>query len=137
MIRTLTLDEVLAIHLRVMQRFDDMDQAGVLHPDRLKSAIHRPDAEYFGKELFPTLWEKIGSLTQSIVQEHLFINGNKRTAFACIGMFLEKNGYSLEMSATDAEEMMVSFVMDDRFKGDDGPYQIGSVIEKAWNHGRP
>ncbi|PTX48132.1 death-on-curing family protein [Melghirimyces profundicolus] len=83
---------------------------------RLKSAIQRQDAQYFGKKLFPTPWDKMGALTQSILQEHVFNNGNKRTAFACIGMFLVKNGYSLEMSNEDAEEMMVSFVTEERFK---------------------
>ncbi|WP_093230241.1 Fic family protein [Thermoflavimicrobium dichotomicum] len=36
----------------------------------------------FWQELFPSLWEKTVPLIQAITQNHIFKNGNKRTAFA-------------------------------------------------------
>ncbi|PTM56811.1 type II toxin-antitoxin system death-on-curing family toxin [Desmospora activa] len=128
MIKYLTLNEILAAHIKVMEEFDDIDQAGV-YPERLKSAILRPQAEYLGQELFPTIWDKAGALTQSIIQDHVFNNGNKRTAFACLWLFLKRNGYPLKMSNNDVVDMMVAFTTEDRFKGDNGAKEIGKFIE--------
>ncbi|QKG83041.1 type II toxin-antitoxin system death-on-curing family toxin [Kroppenstedtia pulmonis] len=130
MFKYLSLNDIVTAHLRVMKYTNDMEQAGVLYPERLKSAILRPQAEYFGEELFPTLWDKVGALTQSLIQEHPFNNGNKRTAFACLWLFLNRNGYRLKMSNSDAEEMMVAFTTEDKFKGDDGAKEIGRFLER-------
>lgn len=129
MFKYLSLNDVVTTHLRVMKDTNDMEQAGVLYPERLKSAILRPQ-EYFGEELFPTLWDKVGALTQSLIQEHPFNNGNKRTAFACLWLFLKRNGYRLKMSNSDAEEMMGALTTEDKFKGYDGAKEIGSFLKR-------
>lgn len=129
-IRYLTPTQIIEIHYTVMVEFDDLDQAGVKFEDGFISAALRPQSLYFGKELFPTLWDKVGALIQSIAQGHVFHNGNKRTAFAAAQLFLFINGYRLYMDEKEAEEMMVSFVTDPRFKGEEGAREIGRVIEE-------
>lgn len=126
----LTLEQILQIHCRIMEEYGEGEQAGVMFKDKLLSAVLRPQAKYFGEELFPTIWDKTGALTQSLAQQHPFHNGNKRTAFVVLQVFLRVNGYSFQMPPQDAIEMMVDFVTKEQFKGEDGAKEIGKVIEK-------
>jgi len=129
-INYLSLEQILEIHHRVMDRYGEGEQAGVMFKDRLLSAIVRPQASYFGQELYPTLWDKVGALAQSLCQEHVFYNGNKRTAFAVIQLFLFINGFRLKASPKESEMMILDFVTDNRFKGDDGAREIGKIIRE-------
>ncbi|SDC04531.1 death on curing protein [Melghirimyces thermohalophilus] len=127
----LTLEEIVATHFLTMQRFDDESEAGIQFPDRLEAIVHRPMAESFGYEVHPTLWRKAAALTQSLVQDHPFHNGNKRTALAALGTFLRLNGYLLTLTNRDAEELMVAIATDDRYKGDNGLTLLSQEIEQV------
>lgn len=129
-IKYLTPNQIKQIHHRVMEKYGEGEQAGILFEDAFLSAVVRPQVEYFGQEVYPTIWDKVGALIQSIAQGHVFHNGNKRTAFVVARVFLGINGYQLEMDEDEAEEMMVAFVTEDRFKGDNGAREIGKVIEE-------
>lgn len=132
----LTAEEVLSLHYMVMEKYGEGEQAGILLEDRFYAAIERPQMILFGQEVHPTLWRKAGALTQSIIQGHPFHNGNKRTAFICLIAFLELNGYTLNMSPEIAEELMVTIATDERFKGDDGPEEIGGIVKEYIDSGR-
>jgi death-on-curing protein len=129
MIRYLTAEQLLFLHYLVMERYDEKEHGGVIFPNRFYSLVERPKTIVFGEEIHPTLWQKAGALVQSIVQEHPFVNGNKRTAFLALIYFLELNGYTLQLSNEDAVELMVRFAIDDQLKGEDGPKHIGEIIK--------
>lgn len=61
----------------------------------LNSAAKRPEIVVFGEEQFPSLSEKAASLLHSLAYHHLFADGNKRTAFKAVTLFLQVNGYRL------------------------------------------
>ncbi|SFX30039.1 Fic/DOC family protein [Thermoactinomyces sp. DSM 45891] len=126
----LTVEEVVFAHSLVMKQFDEPENAGVLHPDRLIAAVKRPQMIHFGVEIHPNIWQKAGSLVQSIVNDHIFQNGNKRTAFACLYYFLDKNGYPLRFPPMLAEEFMVAIATNSWFKGDNGAKNIGVLLER-------
>lgn len=48
-----------------------------------------------GAELYPTVVEKAASLGFSLIQNHPFVDGNKRTAHATLETFLVLNGYEI------------------------------------------
>ncbi|MFC4075468.1 type II toxin-antitoxin system death-on-curing family toxin [Salinithrix halophila] len=127
----LTLEEVVATHYLTMKRFNDEAEAGIKFPDRLEAVVYRPMAESFGHEVHPTLWRKAAAMTQSLVQDHPFHNGNKRTALAALGTFLRLNGYILGLTNRDAEELMVAVAADKRYKGEDGLTLLAQELEKA------
>lgn len=129
MIRYLTAEQLLFLHYLVMERYDEKEHGGVIFPDRFYSLVERPKMIVFGEEIHPTLWQKAGALVQSIVQEHPFVNGNKRTAFLALIYFLEMNGYTFQMSNEDAVEFMVRIATDDFLKGDNGPKRLGEIIK--------
>lgn len=95
----LTLDVVLAIH-------DDMvNQYGGSHGIRdlglIQSAIARPQATFSGVDLYPTIIDKGAALFHSLLFNHAFLDGNKRTSIVTTARFLFVNGYALEASTED------------------------------------
>lgn len=131
MIRYLTPKQLLRLHYLVMERYGEGEQAGILFEDRFYSVIERPKMVVFDQKIHPTLWQKAGALVQSIVQEHPFHNGNKRTAFATLDLFLKINGYELNLSEQEAIDFMVRVATDCDLKGDEGPVHIGEIIESS------
>lgn len=129
MIHYLLEEQVLQIHFFIMNLHGDTDQAGVKFPDRLAFAVERPKQIIFGEEIYPTLAQKAGALTQSLIQTHSFHNGNKRTALLCLSTFLRMNGYRLILKEVEAVELMVQFTVSKQFKGDNGANEIGQIIQ--------
>ncbi|MBS7529363.1 type II toxin-antitoxin system death-on-curing family toxin [Hazenella sp. IB182353] len=128
-IRYLTVSEIVEIHMMIMRDYGEGEQAGVMFPDRLESASERPKAVFFEKELYPTIWDKAACLLQSIIQEHIFHNGNKRTGLACMEIFLMLNGYQFRMRNGDTEEFIVNIAMSSEYKGKEGVSNMSQVIQ--------
>ena len=89
----LTLEEVLLLHARLIQRTGG--SGGVRDMGLLDSALARPRATFGGEDLYPSLWHKAAALMHSLIKNHPFVDGNKRTALTATGLFLELNGYTL------------------------------------------
>ncbi|MBH0204207.1 MAG: type II toxin-antitoxin system death-on-curing family toxin, partial [Nitrospira sp.] len=71
----------------------------------LESAVAQPRMTFAGKDLHPTIAGKAASLGFSLVQNHPFVDGNKRTGHAAVEVFLVLNGY--ELAATVDEQVGV------------------------------
>lgn len=89
----LTPQQVLAIHDQMIKRFGGL--FGLRDLGLLESAVVRPQASFGGEDLYPTVFEKAAALFHSLLKNHPFIDGNKRTAIASTGIFLKVNGYAL------------------------------------------
>ncbi len=61
----------------------------------LLSALGRPQASFEEKDLYPDLFLKAAALMDSLVRNHPFVDGNKRTAITAVAMFLRANGFQL------------------------------------------
>jgi len=72
-----------------------IDETGGSHGMRdlslLESAMGRPQASFGGKDLYPALLNKVGALCHSLLMNHMFVDGNKRTAMLSTMTFLENN----------------------------------------------
>jgi death on curing protein len=84
----LTVAEVLAIHEDQIQRYGG--DYGVRDHGLLISALYRPQTGYYAD-----LIEEAGALWESLGQNHPFLDGNERTAFASTYTFLAINGTRL------------------------------------------
>lgn len=85
------IDEIIAIHDSVIKQTGGKD--GIFSFTLLHSAIERPKATFGGNELYPTDFEKAAALVHSLIQNHPFNDGNKRTALLAMVRFLHLNGY--------------------------------------------
>lgn len=88
-VRHVQLDEILAIARAVNGTEHSVRDMGLL-----VSAIERPRTNVFGVELYPTLHEKAAALLHSVARNHALIDGNKRTAWLAMRVFLRFNGVS-------------------------------------------
>lgn len=69
--------------------------AGVRDEGLLESAIARPYQTFDGAELYPTAIEKAAALAESLIINHPYVDGNKRTGFLAMFAMLELNGFQL------------------------------------------
>jgi len=101
-----TLKQVLAVHERAIQKYGG--SSGIRDTSMLQSAIFRPFATFDGQDLYPDIFLKAGALIQSIVKNHPFIDGNKRTAFITTYNFLSLNGVKITAREKEIVKFMVS-----------------------------
>ena len=64
----------------------------------IESAVNRPFHSFGGIEFYPTIFEKAAPLFHSLVCNHPFSNGNKRTAVLAVDLFLLANGIVLALT---------------------------------------
>ncbi len=95
MTRYLTLQDVLGIH--DVQLVEYGGGTGVRDPGQLEAALFRPQTGYYAD-----LIAEAAALWESLSQNHPFIDGNKRTAFASMHVFLIINGFRLDVTAQDS-----------------------------------
>ena len=88
------VEDILAIHADQIERYGGDE--GIRDPGLLEAALFRPQTGHY-----PTLIDEAAALWESLSQNHPFVDGNKRTAFAAIYVFLVING--LEITATDEQ----------------------------------
>jgi death-on-curing protein len=109
-IRYLTVQEVIAINVAVIQKYSEGEQMGVKSASLLESAVVRPQSSAFGENADPTIFDKAASLFQSLGQNHPFQNANKRTAFTALLIFLRYSGFHFRMDKKAAEDFTVDMV---------------------------
>ena len=74
----------------------------------LESAIHRPFATFGGDDLYSDIFLKMGALIQSLVKNHPFVDGNKRTAYVSAFTILKHNKVKITASQKEVVKLMVS-----------------------------
>jgi death-on-curing protein len=89
----LTVEQVLFLHARLIE--ETGGSHGVRDVALLESAVARPRATFGGEDLYPDLVTKAAALMDSLIRNHPFIDGNKRTGIAAAGLFLRQNGRRL------------------------------------------
>lgn len=102
----LTPEQVLFIHARLIE--ETGGEHGVRDLGLLQSAVARPQAVFGGKELYPDIHHKAAALLESLVNNHPFIDGNKRTGITAAAIFLRINHYSLAASNQEVESFVLS-----------------------------
>lgn len=84
----LTIAEVLNVHRVLVERYGGTH--GLRDMGTLEAAVFRPQSGYYADTV-----EEAAALLESMLINHPFLDGNKRTAFACCDVFLRMNGLSL------------------------------------------
>jgi len=103
--RFLTVGEVLDIYSRVMRQSGGL--IGIRDLGALESAVAQPRMTFGGMDLYPTLNEKASALGFSLIQNHPFIDGNKRTGHAAMETFLVLNGCQINASVDEQVEVIL------------------------------
>lgn len=99
----LTTVEVLTIHEVLIDEFGGAP--GVRDHGALESALFRPQTGYYDDVV-----QEAAALLESLAQNHPFVDGNKRVAFAVIDVFLRLNGKRLEVDDIEANRFLIGLI---------------------------
>ena len=97
--------EVEQIHKLLINTFGGSH--GIRDSSALESALTRPFQTFEQKELYPTLVGKAASLIESILVNHPFIDGNKRTGYVITRLFLINNGADIDATQDEKYEFVI------------------------------
>ncbi|GAA4080685.1 type II toxin-antitoxin system death-on-curing family toxin [Actinomadura miaoliensis] len=97
-----TVEQVIAINARHLG-----GQPAVRDVGLVQSAVARPQTIAFGVEAYPEVEEKAAALLHSIVCNHPFVDGNKRTAWATMEIMLVASGYASALNEDEAFDLVV------------------------------
>jgi death-on-curing protein len=102
----LSLEQILDLHSRQIRSFGG--SAGLRDRGALEAAVARPAMTFGGEDLYPDAPDKVSALMHSLVMNHAFIDGNKRIGASAAELFLELNGYRLEATDEELEEITLT-----------------------------
>ena len=104
--RYLSLAEVLVLHRLVLDQSGGA--TGLRDLGALESAVGQPRQSFGGVDLYPDLPSKAAALGFSLIQNHPFVDGNKRVGHAALETFLQLNGAELSAGVDDAERVVLA-----------------------------
>jgi death-on-curing protein len=105
----LTVAEVIAIHHHQIEEYGG--EHGLLNQGSLEAAVFRPQTGYYSD-----LSEEAAALLESLVNNHAFVDGNKRVGFAAAHTFLLVNGFDLDVTGKAAFEFMMKTMAEGKFR---------------------
>jgi death-on-curing protein len=105
----LTVAEVVAIHHHQIEEYGG--EHGLLNQGALEAAVFRPQNGYYND-----LTEEAAALFESLVNNHAFVDGNKRVGFAAMHTFLLMNGFDLNVTSESAFEFMIDAMGAGKFR---------------------
>jgi death-on-curing protein len=102
-----SLEQVLELHGLQVRRFGG--SAGLRDRGALEAAVARPQMTFGGEDLYPDVQAKAAAILQSLVMNHPFVDGNKRTGAATAELFMNLN--DMDLAAEDDELVAVTLAV--------------------------
>lgn len=99
-----TPEQVIHVQHRLIEAIGGSH--GIRDLEAIRTTVELVQAQYFGEEAYPTLGAKAAYLAFSIIQNHPFVDGNKRTAYQVMKMFLYANRRQMRGSSIDERERL-------------------------------
>jgi len=90
-VKRLSPKQFLLIHDELIESYGGSH--GVRDENLLESAIFQPYASYGGVDLYPTIFDKAAAMLRSLINNHPFVDGNKRTAITSAQIVIEESGF--------------------------------------------
>ena len=103
-----TTADALFFHEELIERYGGSH--GIRDLGALESALHRHQTGYY-----EPIVQEAAALLESLVQSHPFVDGNKRTAFAVVDVFLRINGQTVRADSQSISTTMVTLIEQQQF----------------------
>ncbi len=107
----LTLEQVLILQKHIIEQSGGA--TGIRDKGILESALAQPSMSYAGQDLYPTLIEKVAAVGFSLINNHPFVDGNKRIGHAVIEVTLLMNGYEIKADVDIQETIILAVASSD------------------------
>jgi death-on-curing protein len=118
------VNQATEIHKTLIDTFGG--SPGVLDLAALESALARPFQTFDGMELYPHIVAKAAALLESLLINHPFVDGNKRTAYVMMRLLLLSNGYDIIASQDEKYGVIINIAA--------GKYSFDQIVD--WLNGR-
>ena len=105
-IEFLTIEDVLAVHADQVERYGG--DRGVRDLGLLDSAVAQPRASFGGQPLHADAFEMAAAYLFHLVQNHPFIDGNKRVGAVSALLFLDLNGIEIEAARGEIYDLTIA-----------------------------
>ena len=100
------LSEVVSIHKILIDKFGG--SAGIRDESLLSSALQRPFQTFDGQFVYKSSPERSAALVESILVNHPFIDGNKRTGYVLLRHYLLQNNLDIKASEQEKYDFIIS-----------------------------
>lgn len=104
--KQLSVRQVVRLHEMIIDASGG--SRGVRDMGAVESAIAQPRMSFGGQELYPTLAEKAAALSFSLINNHPFVDGNKRIGYEAAVVFVELNGFTISGSVDEKEAAVLA-----------------------------
>lgn len=101
----ISIQQALSIHKIAIEKFGGSQ--GIRDINGLESALARPFQTFVGEDLYPTIEEKAAAIGESIIMNHPFIDGNKRTGYLLMEAVLRYGNKKIPVT----DEILYQFVI--------------------------
>jgi death on curing protein len=125
--RYLLLEEIIALHERVITESGGI--FGLRDRASLELAVAQPGMTFGDQDLYPTISEKAAALGHSLIQNHPFLDGNKRIGHAAMEVFLVLNGFEISASLEQQEETVLTVARGELSREDLGKWLRNNLTE--------
>jgi death on curing protein len=112
--RFLSHGEVLSLHSASLDAYGGVD--GILDQGKLDASLAMPQQGFSGEYAHEFPFGMAAAYGFHIAMNHAFRDGNKRTAFAAMVVFLRMNGWNFEVPDEQAASMMLRLIEERRDK---------------------
>lgn len=101
----ITIEHVLDLHRISIDLYGG--SLGIRDEGYLQSALERPFSTFGGEDLYTTAFQKAAAILESILKNHPFIDGNKRTGFFACGSILMSYNWRIITNNTEAYDFVI------------------------------
>lgn len=101
---------LIYLNQNILKQKTPEEISGVRESGALDMLVQAPKEKLYGRELYPTVYDKAAILLINIATKHVFHNGNKRTAFVSTEIFMELNGYQSNFTFDEAIHLILWIV---------------------------
>jgi len=119
----LTLGDILELHTDQIEKYGG--DTGIRDRGLIESALAMPMAGFGGEVFHPSIFDKAAAYLFHIVQNHPFVDGNKRTGALAAFVFLDLNGHELDCTNEELEELVLKVA-----KGERDKHEIAIFLEQ-------
>lgn len=102
----LYLNQIIYFHKQIIS--ESGCSHGLRNKGLLESAVYRPQATFGGQDLYPDLFLKVAVLGHSLINNHAFVDGNKRIGFESMRLMLRLNHYDLKATVKQKFEFTMN-----------------------------
>lgn len=125
--RYLFIEEIISLHAKIIAQSGG--GLGLRDRGALESAVAQPEMTFGGVDLYPSIAEKAAALGHSLIQNHPFVDGNKRVGHAAMEVFLVLNGYEVNASVDEQEKIILSVASGQMSRAEFGDWLKQHVVE--------